>query len=112
MIAAIVVVCMFGAFLFMRYMLNQSKIKMMEQANARHEKIKSLDTEAKATELTKKCKDDVKGDSDYSAQNIVDDSQDHIEEYKEQYNAAHDFAIFKVDEGGVGGLMNLQQKQN
>jgi hypothetical protein len=50
-IAAVVVFGMITAFLFMRYMLNQSRIKMVEQANERHQKIKDLDGEP-GTELT------------------------------------------------------------
>jgi len=42
-IAAVVVFGMIAAFLFMRYMLNQSKVKMVEEANMRHQKIKELD---------------------------------------------------------------------
>jgi len=37
---------------------------------------------------------------------------DGVEEYEEQYNANHDFAIFQTGNQTVGGLMNLQQKQN
>jgi len=40
------------------------------------------------------------------------DSGANIDEYEEQYNANHDFAIFEVDNDAVGGMMNLQQKQN
>jgi len=40
------------------------------------------------------------------------ESGEDIYEYEEQYNAAHDFAIFQVGNDAVGGLMNLEQKQN
>jgi len=33
-------------------------------------------------------------------------------EYEEQYNANHDFAIFKVGNNKVGGLMDIKEKQN
>ena len=35
-----------------------------------------------------------------------------LEEYKEQYNANHDFAIFKPNDHAVGGIMGLEQKMN
>ena len=34
------------------------------------------------------------------------------DEFEEQYNANHDFAIFQGNNAAVGGLMTLQQKQN
>lgn len=39
-------------------------------------------------------------------------SEGNVDEYEDQYNANHDFAIFQADNDAVGGLMNLQQKQN
>ena len=42
----------------------------------------------------------------------VQQTHDHIEEYGEQYNANHDFAIFQSNNARVGGLMSLVQKQN
>jgi len=44
-IAAVVLFGMIAAFLFMRFMLNQSKVKMIEQANQRHKKISDLQGE-------------------------------------------------------------------
>lgn len=35
-----------------------------------------------------------------------------VDEYSEQYNANHDFAIFQVANAKVGGLMDLKEKQN
>lgn len=35
-----------------------------------------------------------------------------VEEYEEQYNAAHDFAIFEVGDRTKGGHMTLAQKLN
>ena len=113
-IAAVVVFGMIAAFLFMRYMLNQSKIKMIEQANERHQKIKNLNNDG--SELThvkmKKGMDNVHGDSDSNGKVMNLQSGDNLDEYEEQYNANHDFAIFQVGNNAVGGLMNLQQKQN
>jgi hypothetical protein len=42
----------------------------------------------------KQGKDNVKGDSGDSGGHINQIEMEQIEEYKEQYNAAHDFAIF------------------
>lgn len=50
-IAAVVLFGMIAAFLFMRYMLNQSKVKMIEQANQRHKKITDLSNEVRENEL-------------------------------------------------------------
>jgi len=67
-IAAVVIFGMIAAFLFMRYMLNQSKVKMIEQANERHQRIKDIDSGVRDTELVhvkmKKGMDNVNEDSD------------------------------------------------
>ena len=67
-IAAVVIFGMFAAFLFMRYMLNQSKVKMIEQANERHQRIKDIDSGVRDNELIhvkmKKGMDNVNEDSD------------------------------------------------
>jgi len=67
-IAAVVIFGMIAAFLFMRYMLNQSKVKMIEQANERHQRIKDIDSGVRDTELIhvkmKKGMDNVNEDSD------------------------------------------------
>lgn len=44
-ICAVVVLGLIGSIMFMRYMLNQSKMKLVEKANERHQKIRDL-TEA------------------------------------------------------------------
>ena len=41
-IAGVVVLGLIGAFIFMKYMLSQSKIKLVEQANLRHQKIRDI----------------------------------------------------------------------
>ena len=118
-IAAVVVSGIIAAFLFMRYMINQSKIKLVEQARERHEKIKNLNNDG--SELTqvavkmKKGTDNTRGDSNGHGKvmnNTCIQSGDNLDEYEEQYNANDDFAIFQVGDNAVGGLMNLQQKQN
>lgn len=95
-IAAVVIVGMVAAFVFMRYMLNQSKIRMVEQANERHQKIKDLDGPG-GLELmnakTKKGMDHLKGDSD-GAKIVNHETDNNVGEYEDQYNANHDFAIF------------------
>ena len=67
-IAAVVIFGMIAAFLFMRYMLNQSKVKMIEQANERHQRIKDIDSGVRDNELIhvkmKKGMDNVNEDSD------------------------------------------------
>lgn len=67
-IAAVVLFGMIAAFVFMRYMLNQSKVKMIEQANMRHKKISDLHNEVRENELMhakfKKGQDNLHGDSD------------------------------------------------
>lgn len=67
-IAAVVIFGMIAAFLFMRYMLNQSKVKMIEQANERHQRIKDIDSGVRDSELVhvkmKKGMDNVNEDSD------------------------------------------------
>jgi len=35
-----------------------------------------------------------------------------VQEYGDQYNANHDFAIFQGNNERLGGVMNLAQKQN
>jgi len=80
----------------MRYMLNQSKVKLVEKANERHQKIKDFD-DAKGNELTnvktKKGMDNVK--EDFNGDKTVDhDFSGNADEFEEQYNANHDFAIF------------------
>ena len=87
---------------------------MVEQANERHRKIKELD-QSGGMELTnaktKKGMDNLQNDD---KNHIVNLDTEHAQdgEYQEQYNANHDFAIFQVGNDAVGGLMNLQQKQN
>jgi len=57
--------------------------------------------------------DSVHGDSDGGRKVQMDIRPvDDVGQYEEQYNANHDFAIFHVGNQAVGGLMNLQQKQN
>ena len=52
----------------MRYMLNQSKVKMIEQANERHQRIKDIDSGMRDSELVhvkvKKGMDSVNENSD------------------------------------------------
>ena len=38
--------------------------------------------------------------------------QHHDEDFNEQYDAKHDFAMFEVSSKQFGGVMNLQEKQN
>jgi len=87
-IAAVVIFGMIAAFLFMRYMLNQSKVKMIEQANERHQRIKDIDSGVRDTELIhvkmKKGMDNVNEDSDQrraNQMNIVSDQD--LGEYEE-----------------------------
>jgi len=67
-IAGVVLIGMIAAFMFMKFMLNQSNAKMIEAANARHQKIKELNNQTNDHELvgikTKKGIDDLRGDSD------------------------------------------------
>jgi len=85
---------MVAAFLFMRYMLNQSKVKMIEQANKRHQSIHNVGEGAKEMELMhakmKQGLDNVHGDVQIMN---LENSQD-LGQYEDQYNANHDFAIF------------------
>lgn len=112
-IAAVVVFCMIAALLFMRYMVNQSKVKLIEQANERHKKIKEINGQENNNELVelklKKGMDQLKGDSDENSRERAMDLQsgENIDEYQEQYNANHDFAIFHVGDKTVGGTMSL-----
>jgi len=89
-IAAVVIFGMIAAFLFMRYMLNQSKVKMIEQANERHQRIKDIDSGVRDSELVhvkmkmKKGMDNVNEDSDQrraNQMNIVSDQD--LGEYEE-----------------------------
>lgn len=87
-IAAVVIFGMIAAFLFMRYMLNQSKVKMIEQANERHQRIKDIDSGVRDNELIhvkmKKGMDNVNEDSDQrraNQMNIVSDQD--LGEYEE-----------------------------
>ena len=59
----------------------------------------------------KKGMDNVNVDSD-GAKIANLESGANLDEYEEQYNANHDFAIFQGNNAAVGGLMTLQQKQN
>ena len=59
----------------------------------------------------KKGQDDLRGDSDGAKIRGLNVGPD-VNEYEEQYNANHDFAIFQGNNDAVGGLMTLQQKQN
>ena len=54
----------------------------------------------------KKGMDDVKGDSN-GAKIANLESDANLDEYEEQYNANHDFAIFQDNNDAFGGLMNL-----
>merc|ERR1712166_1027165 len=105
--------------LFTRFMLNQTRARMMEEATTRHAKIAEI-AEGKQIEgvLAKKTKsqDDVLG----SRASNADDkplatragSGIELEEYQEQYNANADFAIFQVGDKAVGGHMGLAEKLN
>jgi len=118
-IAAVVVVGLIAAMLFTRFMLNQTRARMMEEATTRHAKIAEI-AEGKQIEgvLAKKTKsqDDVLG----SRASNADDkplatkagSGIELEEYQEQYNANVDFAIFQVGDKAVGGHMGLAEKLN
>ena len=55
--------------------------------------------------------DNVKVDSDVNKIFTLEGDAS-VDEYAEQYNANHDFAIFQGNNDAVGGLMTLQQKQN
>jgi len=120
-IAAVVVVGLIAAMLFTRFMLNQTRARMMEEATTRHAKIaeiaegKQIETEGELVKKTKK-QDDVLG----SRASNADDkplatkagSGIELEEYEEQYNANADFAIFQVGDKAVGGHMGLAEKLN
>jgi len=94
----------------MRYMLNQSKVKMIAQANKRHQAISNIGKGAKEMELAhakmKQGLENVHGDGPIMN---LENSRD-LGQYEDQYNANHDFAIFQVGNDAVGGLMNLEQK--
>jgi hypothetical protein len=120
-IAAVVVVGLIAAMLFTRFMLNQTRARMMEEATTRHAKIaeladgKQVETEAELVKKTKS-QDDVLA----SRASNADDkplatkagSSIELEQYQEQYNANADFAIFHVGDKAVGGLMGLAEKMN
>lgn len=57
----------------------------------------------------KKGLDNVNEDSGRGQIMDLDNSQN-LDQYEDQYNANHDFAIFQVGNDAVGGLMNLEQK--
>jgi len=120
-IASVVVVGLIAAMLFTRFMLNQTRARMMEEATTRHAKIAEIAEGQQgepAGELAKKIKkqDDVLG----SRASNADDkplatkagSGIELEEYQEQYNANADFAIFQVGDKAVGGHMGLAEKLN
>jgi len=120
-IAAVVVVGLIAAMVFTRFMLNQTRARMMEEATTRHAKIAELaegkheETEGESTKKTKS-QDDVLGSR---ASNAADQplatkagSGIELEEYQEQYNANADFAIFQVGDKAVGGHMGLAEKLN
>lgn len=120
-IAAVVVVGLIAAMVFTRFMLNQTRARMMEEATTRHAKIAEIaegKQEETESELAKKTKsqDDVLG----SRASNADDkplatkagSGIELEEYQEQYNANADFAIFQVGDKAVGGHMGLAEKLN
>jgi len=120
-IAAVVVVGLIAAMVFTRFMLNQTRARMMEEATTRHAKIAELaegkheETEGESAKKTKS-QDDALGSR---ASNAADEplatkagSGIELEEYQEQYNANADFAIFQVGDKAVGGHMGLAEKLN
>ena len=120
-IAAVVVVGLFAAMVFTRFMLNQTRARMMEEATTRHAKIAELaegkheETEGESAKKTKS-QDDVLGSraSNAAGQPLATKAGSGIEleEYQEQYNANADFAIFQVGDKAVGGHMGLAEKLN
>lgn len=99
----------------MRYMVNQSKMKLIEKANERHAKIRDLATAEQDMDnvhLKMKQHHDNLKDSGETMKDIQMIDIDAVNEYEDQYNAAHDFQIFQVGDKTKGGLMSLAQKQN
>ena len=120
-IAAVVVVGLIAAMVFTRFMLNQTRARMMEEATTRHAKIAELaegkheETDGESAKKTKS-QDDVLGSraSNAAGQPLATKAGSGIEleEYQEQYNANADFAIFQVGDKAVGGHMGLAEKLN
>jgi hypothetical protein len=107
------------------HMINQNKARRIIEANERDRKMMELSGH-EMNEYT-----NVKGKGNFSTkQKVADHMQDSVEqslsnfrspmdgpgvvvqEYGDQYNANHDFAIFQGNNERLGGVMNLAQKQN
>jgi hypothetical protein len=110
-ITAVVVVGLIAALVFTKFMLNQTRARMLAEATVRHEKIAEINDRIENENVKAKGK----YDDPLAEKNVMTTSGGsgiELEEYKQQYNANEDFAIFQTKNDAVGGVMGLQQKLN
>jgi len=115
-IAAVVVLFVFGALAVTKIVLKNNHENMIQASNERIKRINEMEMERlKAESIHKDMIDHTaKTHGEYRAVPVTSfaTSQRNNDEYTEQYNANHDFAIFQPNDKKVGGLMSVKEKQN
>jgi len=115
-IAAVVVLFVFGALAVTKIVLKNNHENMIQASNERIKRINEMEMERlKAESIHKDMIDHTaKTHGEYRTVPVTSfaTSQRNNDEYTEQYNANHDFAIFQPNDKKVGGLMSVKEKQN